>query len=121
MKDPQNFAISSLRTTSSGTGYDITRSHHYRRLSIYVLSGIRYAAKLVRRNNIDMVHARSHVPATIALALKKTFPLKMIFDVRGLMAEEYVDAEHWSKGGIPYRLTKAVFGSVQADTTASIR
>ncbi len=73
-----------------------------------VLSGIRYAAKLVRRNKIEMVHARSHIPATIALALKKRFPLKMIFDVRGLMAEEYVDAEHWSKSSIPYRLTKAM-------------
>jgi glycosyltransferase involved in cell wall biosynthesis len=73
-----------------------------------VLSGIRYAAKLVRRNKIEMVHARSHIPATIALALKKRFPIKMIFDVRGLMAEEYVDAEHWTKGSIPYRLTKAM-------------
>ncbi len=71
-----------------------------------VLSGIRYATKLVRRNKIEMVHARSHIPATIALALKKRFPLKMIFDVRGLMAEEYVDAEHWRKGSIPYRITK---------------
>jgi glycosyltransferase involved in cell wall biosynthesis len=30
----------------------------------------------------------------------------MIFDVRGLMAEEYVDAEHWRQGSIAYRLTK---------------
>jgi glycosyltransferase involved in cell wall biosynthesis len=30
----------------------------------------------------------------------------MIFDVRGLMAEEYVDAEHWEKGGLPHQLTK---------------
>lgn len=73
-----------------------------------VLSGIRYAAKLVRRNKIEMVHARSHIPATIALALKKRFPLKIIFDVRGLLAEEYVEAEHWSKGSIPYRLTKSM-------------
>ena len=39
-----------------------------------------------------MVHARGHIPATIALALKKRFKTKMIFDLRGLMAEEYVDA-----------------------------
>ena len=29
----------------------------------------------------------------------------MIFDLRGLMAEEYVDAGHWRRGGLPYRLT----------------
>jgi glycosyltransferase involved in cell wall biosynthesis len=55
-----------------------------------------------------MVHARSHIPATIGLALKKKFGLKLIFDVRGLMAEEYVDAGHWRQGGLRYRLTKSV-------------
>jgi glycosyltransferase involved in cell wall biosynthesis len=69
---------------------------------------VRYGEKLVRRNRIEMVHARSHIAATIALALKKRFHLKLIFDVRGLMAEEYVDAKHWRKGSAPYVLTKAM-------------
>lgn len=73
-----------------------------------VLAGVRYGEKLVRRRRIEMVHARSHIAATIALALKKRFHLKMIFDVRGLMAEEYVDAAHWRKSGVPYILTKAM-------------
>ena len=73
-----------------------------------VLSGIRYGSRLVQSKQIEMVHARSHIPATIALALKRRFDLKMIFDVRGLMAEEYVDANHWKKGSVPYRLTKAM-------------
>ena len=55
-----------------------------------------------------MVHARSYIPATIGLALKKKFGLKLIFDVRGLMAEEYVDAKHWRQGDLRYRLTKSV-------------
>jgi glycosyltransferase involved in cell wall biosynthesis len=72
-----------------------------------VLAGYRKAASLVRRNRIEMVHARGHIPATIALGLKRRFGTKMIFDLRGLMAEEYVDAQHWREGGLPYRLTKA--------------
>ena len=32
----------------------------------------------------------------------------MIFDVRGLMADEYVDAGHWRKDSLPYRITKSV-------------
>src|SRR6185369_9268008 len=68
-----------------------------------VWAGIRYAGKLVRRKKIELVHARSHIPATIALALKRKFGIKMIFDVRGLMAEEYVDARHWPEGGLRYR------------------
>jgi glycosyltransferase involved in cell wall biosynthesis len=71
-----------------------------------VLAGARYARGLVRRNGIEIVHARSHIPATIALSLKHHFGLKMIFDVRGLLAEEYADAGHWQKGSPRYRLTK---------------
>jgi glycosyltransferase involved in cell wall biosynthesis len=73
-----------------------------------VLAGIRHGRRLVQSKRIEMVHARNHIPATIALALKRRFGLKMIFDVRGLMAEEYVDANHWKRGSIPYRLTKAM-------------
>jgi glycosyltransferase involved in cell wall biosynthesis len=73
-----------------------------------VLSGITYGSRLVKSKQIEMVHARSHIPATIALRLKRRFGLKMIFDVRGLMAEEYVDADHWKKGSVAYRLTKSM-------------
>jgi glycosyltransferase involved in cell wall biosynthesis len=81
-----------------------------------VLAGIRKASTLVRRNRIEMVHARGHIPATIALGLKRRFGTKMIFDLRGLMAEEYVDAEHWREGGVPYRLTKAAERRILAAT-----
>ena len=73
-----------------------------------VMAGIRCGSRLVKSKQIEMVHARNQIPATIALALKRRFGLRMIFDVRGLMAEEYVDANHWKKGNVPYRLTKAM-------------
>jgi glycosyltransferase involved in cell wall biosynthesis len=71
-----------------------------------VLNGVRTARRLVKQKQIEMVHARSHIPATIGLALKKSYGIKLIFDIRGLMAEEYRDADHWREGSIPYRLTK---------------
>jgi glycosyltransferase involved in cell wall biosynthesis len=40
----------------------------------------------------------------------------MIFDLRGLMAEEYRDAKHWREGGLPYRLTKAAERRILAAT-----
>jgi glycosyltransferase involved in cell wall biosynthesis len=85
-----------------------------------VLAGFRKAKSLVQRNRIEMVHARGHIPATIALALKRRFGIRMIFDLRGLMAEEYVDAEHWREGGIPYRLTKAAERRILASTDAIV-
>ena len=81
-----------------------------------VMVGIRYASRLVRRNRIELVHARGHVPATIAVALKRKFGIKMIFDLRGLMAEEYVDANHWSPRGLRYRITKTTERRILAAT-----
>jgi glycosyltransferase involved in cell wall biosynthesis len=85
-----------------------------------VAAGIRNASRLVRQNNIELVHARGHIPATIALALKRKFGIKMIFDVRGLMAEEYVDANHWPKGGLRYRVTKNAERRILAATDAVV-
>ena len=90
-----------------------------------VLAGRRYARRLVEKNKIELVHARGHIPATIALSLKKRAGVRMIFDLRGLMAEEYVDAEHWRKGSLPYRVTKAtehrIFSATDAVVTLTER
>src|ERR1043166_5226547 len=71
-----------------------------------VWAGIRFGKDLARSRSFAAVHARSHIPATMALQLKKHTNTKMIFDIRGLLADEYVDAGHWRKGSMAYRLTK---------------
>jgi glycosyltransferase involved in cell wall biosynthesis len=55
-----------------------------------------------------VIHARGHVPAAIGLVARRVTGCGLIFDIRGLMAEEYVDAGRWERGGIPWRLTKRV-------------
>ncbi|PYS67116.1 MAG: hypothetical protein DMF69_24045, partial [Acidobacteria bacterium] len=85
-----------------------------------VLAGRRYAKQLVEQNRIELVHSRGHIPGAIALPLKKHAPVKTIFDLRGLMAEEYVDAEHWRKGGLPYRITKTTERRIFATTDAVV-
>lgn len=72
-----------------------------------VVQGTRYARRLMRSRRIELVHARSHVAALIALRLKRRYGVKMIFDVRGLLADEYVDANHWRRESLVYRLTKS--------------
>jgi glycosyltransferase involved in cell wall biosynthesis len=44
----------------------------------------------------------------------------MIFDLRGLMAEEYVDAEHWPMNGLRYRITKLAERRVLRKTDAVV-
>jgi glycosyltransferase involved in cell wall biosynthesis len=60
----------------------------------------------VRREGIDMIHARGYVPAAMGALAKWLAGGKLIFDIRGFMAEEYVDAGVWPEGGLLYRLTK---------------
>lgn len=73
-----------------------------------VLAGGLAAARLVRRHRLDAIHARNHMPAAMAMIAARLAPSRLIFDIRGLMAEEYADAGHWKRGGVPYRLTQWV-------------
>ena len=56
--------------------------------------------------HIDIVHARSYVPALIALLVKKITGAKFTFDMRGFWADERIDGGLWPIGGRLYRLTK---------------
>jgi glycosyltransferase involved in cell wall biosynthesis len=71
-----------------------------------VFLGTIYSVYLSLRHRINVVHSRGYVPLPIALFCKLVCRTKLVFDVRGLMAEEYVDAGHWKHGSLPYRATK---------------
>jgi glycosyltransferase involved in cell wall biosynthesis len=68
--------------------------------------GTLVACGICLRHRIRLVHARSHVPATMALVLKRLLRRTFLFDFRGQLAEEYADAGHWSRTGAAYRLTR---------------
>ncbi len=85
-----------------------------------VAVGIRQAKSLIKRNRIGMVHARSHIPGAIALSLKRSLGTKMIFDLRGLLAEEYVDAGHWREDSVAYRMTKSTERRIFTETDAVV-
>lgn len=71
-----------------------------------ILAGAWKAARLVRKRGIDVLHARAHVPMAMALLTRWLAPCRTIFDVRGLMAEEYADAGVWREGSKVYRAVK---------------
>lgn len=73
-----------------------------------VVIGALTAAYLIRRHGLQLFHARSHMPAAMALLARRLAPFQLLFDIRGLMAEEYVDAGHWRRGSLLFRLTKLV-------------
>lgn len=72
-----------------------------------IIAGALTAIRLRRREQIDVIHARGYVPAAMGALAKFLSGGKLLFDIRGFMAEEYVEAGLWPAGGLLYRLTKA--------------
>ena len=94
-EDNINWSILKYHKTPSlpATLYDIAR-------------GLFRAFVLVRREKIDFIHARSYIPAFIALILKKVQGREFIFDMRGLWADERIDGGIWPKGSWLYKASK---------------
>ena len=44
----------------------------------------------------------------MALLLKRFLGCRFLFDLRGLMAEEYLDARRWTEDDVKFRLTKRI-------------
>jgi glycosyltransferase involved in cell wall biosynthesis len=84
------------RPSMPGTLYDIQ-------------AGARFAARLARREGINVLHARAHVPMAMAM-LARSFGARcrLLFDIRGLMAEEYADARVWAENSLPFRAVKKI-------------
>jgi glycosyltransferase involved in cell wall biosynthesis len=75
-----------------------------------VLCGVAFARKLVKKENIDVLHARSHVPALMGALAKKLSRKKpeLLFDIRGFFPEEYTDAGRWKENGWLYHTVKKI-------------
>lgn len=63
---------------------------------------------LMRREGVNILHARNHVPALMGAIARKFHPAQMVFDIRGFMPEEYTDAGVWPENGYLYRGLKRV-------------
>jgi len=87
-----------------------------------VLSGTVVAARLFFPKRFQIVHARSYMPALIALICKKAFRTRFIFDMRGFWPDEKADAGVWSRSGYLYRSVKRLERTLltQADVIVSL-
>ncbi len=62
--------------------------------------------RIARRERIDIVHARSYVPAAMGVLLKRLTAAKLLFDMRGFWVDERVDGGLWPRNGFLYRVGK---------------
>lgn len=68
--------------------------------------GITAGLWFVLFHGLRIVHARSYVPAVMALVLKRLTGVKFVFDMRGFWADERVDGDLWPRGGRLFRVAK---------------
>lgn len=71
-----------------------------------IISGMMRGMFILIREKKSVIHARSYVSAMVGVFLKALFRTKFIFDMRGMLSEERVDAGLWRKGSILYKITK---------------
>ncbi|SRR5581483_982058 len=69
-------------------------------------AGLAVCAALTIRHRIRLVHARSYVPAVIALALQRLTGARFLFDMRGFWADERVESGIWPPDSRLYRGAK---------------
>ena len=106
-----------------GVGWSHLRYHKRPTLpatALDILLGALRVARLARRDGIGIVHCRGHVPMAMGALAKKLCRVRLVFDIRGFMPEEYVDAGVWRANGFLYRLTKRAEGRLFAAADAFV-
>ena len=73
-----------------------------------IATGTRAIMRIMRREGVNVLHARNHVPALMCAIAKRLRGGKLVFDIRGFMPEEYTDAGVWPENGYLYRGLKRV-------------
>lgn len=73
-----------------------------------VLIGTRLARKLVRRENVRIVHARSFIPALIASRIKRSTGVSFLNDIRGFWVDEKAYKGSLTNDSILFRFGKSL-------------
>ena len=71
-----------------------------------IFKATRLGSKLIKTKSIEIIHARSMIPATMGLVLKKIYGVKFLFDIRGFAIDEKVDSGRLRRGSFLFQLLK---------------
>ena len=117
--------ISALEKRLRQSGIRWRRMRYHKRPSLPatafdIAMGARAAAQIVRREGAQLLHARGYVPAAMAWLVRRMCGVPYIFDIRGLMAEEYVDGGIWQPGSLPVRITKRMERALLRDAAGLV-
>ncbi len=95
----------------AAAGVSWTPLHYHKRLSLAATGWDLFRALVLvawwrARGQVDLVHARSYPPTLVAWVLRRVFGVPYLFDMRGLYADERVDAGIWPDRSRRYRAVK---------------
>ena len=69
-----------------------------------ILIGIFRCISIILFKRIDYIHAQTAVGGAIALPVARFFKKKFVYDINGLLAEEYADAGIWKRSSIIFKV-----------------
>ena len=103
------------RDRLAADGIDWHSLRYHKRLSVLatafdILCGAILTRRIIRDKQLDILHARVHIPALMAALARKLSQRKpkILFDIRGFMPEEYTDAGIWREDGWLFRIAKRI-------------
>ena len=104
-------AVTQLSATLAAARIDWVRLPYHRwppllATAMDMLRGFWHAWRIVRRRDVRLIHARSYVPAVLAIVLKRLTGVRVVFDMRELWVDGRVDGGAWKRGGLLHRLGK---------------
>jgi glycosyltransferase involved in cell wall biosynthesis len=70
--------------------------------------GLVVLIRATRGRRVHVIHARSYVMAALALVVRIFTGIPFVFDMLGMLADEYADVGYWDRRGMFYRATKAL-------------
>jgi len=73
---------------------------------IQIIKVLFLGSRCIKKNKIDIIHARSMIPATMGLLLKKIHGTKLLFDIRGFAIDEKVDLLRLKKNSLLFKVLK---------------
>lgn len=72
------------------------------------------------KNKIDLIHARSYIPTTVALIINKFTNVPFIFDMRALWSEELINSSKITRGSFKHRVLLKIERSCIAKSAAIV-
>lgn len=69
---------------------------------------MKIGAKHIKQHGVQIIHARSMIPATIGMILKKIYGVKLLFDIRGFAIDEKVDSRRLKKDSLLFKTLKTL-------------